>query len=323
MDTTSNVILVVGYRALLIMAPLMLVSMGRHAVCVAFLIGTLGCVLWYVHIPIPAAGCIALGLSVGGFLLKDRASATAAGAAWNKIAVNVGSLLAGACVVLLPNTQKVFMLGAGSVLLICACACVRPVQSDEHSLGTGKFGGSGFARLVIWAAVGIAFGIKFGALYAVLPQYIMSLGGGMHRLPEWYGWMVSINSIVVLAVQIPIMRALLGRDLGTTVLWPLLAAMIVMATPNLFLASTITGAIVWTLILSLIECAVSYSDVLATCDGALLAKEICVGIGFGLSVFGARLVPAYGGLIVGSVGGTCVLIALAVNRVCATRIVER
>src|SRR4051812_465185 len=103
-DTTSHLVLAVGYRAFLLAAPLFIyfgLSIGMRSALALALIGTLGSI---VSVNSMTMGILAIGMAVSGYLTKFISSQTSRGAADNKVSLNIGSLVSG--VLLLTVSSK-------------------------------------------------------------------------------------------------------------------------------------------------------------------------------------------------------------------------
>ena len=98
LDTATNSILALGYRALLLLLPLTLLVLGRRSLSVTLLCAALGLILLAVTsnqgVVMFAAALFAYGIAIAGYLIKSEAAQTKEGAAYNRVAMNMGSLLA-------------------------------------------------------------------------------------------------------------------------------------------------------------------------------------------------------------------------------------
>src|SRR6185437_8923697 len=111
MNSISNIILAVGYRLFLILSPFAPRIFGRYGITVSLLLAALGAILFCFapsYLMIIGAVLIGIGLSVSGYLIKAEVSETPVGAAYNKIALNAGSLLSGLILLFYLGTKNIF-----------------------------------------------------------------------------------------------------------------------------------------------------------------------------------------------------------------------
>lgn len=124
LDTATNSILALGYRALLLLLPLTLLVLGRRSLSVTLLCAAMGLVLLAVTrnqgVVMFAAALFAYGIAIAGYLIKSEAAQTKEGAAYNRVAMNMGSLLAG-LILLSPLLTPTMFFSAPPVLSCCAC----------------------------------------------------------------------------------------------------------------------------------------------------------------------------------------------------------
>jgi MFS family permease len=254
-------VLVLGYRALLVFSPLLIRWVGRSAGGLCFLAAAGGAALWLVPDPsvhFVAAMVVGLGLSIGGYVLKASVSENASGASWNKIALNGGSLLAGFYVALMEPSWGLtgFLAPLVVLLALSGVLALWAVRGKGRGNVRGPAPRSGTAPVtgrqkLGWSLLGVAIGIKLFAVFAILPQYLLLRASG---LPSWYGYLVSLNAVVIIALQRPIMNWITGR--GTTVtrtrfvVVVLACCMVVLATPGYFHVDTLDGALLWILLCS-------------------------------------------------------------------------
>jgi hypothetical protein len=145
-----------------------------------------------------------------------------------------------------------------------------------------------------WLLVGVAVGIKLFGVLSVLPQYILANTG---KLPYWFGIIVFVNSAIIIVLQLPIIHWVEkfkeNNQSFKITLGLMVMGMLLIAFPQSFYAYTLVGALIWTILLSVIECFVSYLDVQGSRAGFLLVKETAVGLGAGLTVFFSRYLPSH------------------------------
>ncbi|PLR40795.1 hypothetical protein CYR55_05815 [Chimaeribacter californicus] len=293
LDATNNIVLATGYRLLLILTPLTLLLFGPFALRVTVFAALAGIAL----LAVPAGpglqmvGVILFGYGVAvlGSIVKKDAATSPAGAANNKIMLNVGSLCAGV-VLLYPHWQPLhFYLLLGLLLLLCLPAAWRFTPSPALAPAAALTMPAG--KNTLWVLAGLMNGIKLFAVFSVLPQAILAHHS---TLPAWYGGMIILNSAVVALLQLPIMK-LIARS-GNKALWVslllILSGLVILAMPDVFRVYTFAGALLWLTLLSIAECGLSYLDYCAAQDNALLVKEISVSAGAGLTVCVMRYLPA-------------------------------
>jgi hypothetical protein len=314
LDAYSNTVLVLGYRVLLVFSPLLIRWVGRSAGGVCFLLAAGGTALWLVpdtSVHLLAALIVGLGLSVGGYVLKASVSESAAGASWNKIALNGGSLIAGVYVALLKPSWGMagFLVPLVLVLALSGGLALWAVRGSRRDAPRQSPKPPVSGRLKLgWALLGIAIGIKLFAVFSILPQYLLAETGA---LPSWYGYLVSLNAIVIIAFQKPIMTWITSRGTETTrtrwVLGALAGCMLILATPGWFRVEWMVGALGWILLCSVAECAASYLDVSASGAGCLFHKEAAAGLGAGLCVALSRFAGDLGPELIGGLGLVCIV----------------
>ena len=165
-----------------------------------------------------------------------------------------------------------------------------------------------------WALFGIATGIKLFALFSVMPQYLINHLG---HLPYWYGVMIFINSLSIILFQIPVMNFIrkfnLKNQIRVTV-FLMIIGMFVIAAPGFFHLQFMMGALLWTILLSIIEASASYLDTISSQNGYLLTKEITSSIGGGITILFSRYLSVnYSSTIIAFVGILCLIIAYALT----------
>lgn len=303
----SNILLAIGYRFFLILSPLFGKAAGKYAVTIALLLSGLGAILFCSHVSgflVLGALVLGVGLSVSGYLIKAEAAQSPSGAAFNKIALNAGSLLSGVILLVTINSKYWFFGISAFVLFLTALVSFifSRKQLPPIRLLTPKRISP--RRFLAWILLGIAVGIKLFGVFSVLPQYLIDSKG---YLPNWYGIMIFLNSGVVILFQLPIIhwieRYHHRNNAFTLVVFFMILGMLLIGFPQILHVQNWTGAVLWTFLLSLIECCASYLDLAAARAQFLLIKETAVGIGAGLTVFFSReFVPPRSNLLIGVIG---------------------
>lgn len=313
LNPLSNIILAIGYRFFLVLSPLFVRLAKKQAVALSLVLASLGALLLaYFNQPsFLAIGAllVGIGLSVSGYLIKSEVAESPKGAAYNKIALNAGSLVSGLILLLaLHNKQFFFSLAALSFFAISVLALFSTQKKKSPSLPFPQ--DQCLRKWFGWILVGVAVGIKLFGVFAVLPQYLLSTSG---TLPYWYGLMIFVNSGIIILCQLPIIhwteQFKSHNHSFKITLTIMILGMLLIATPNLFHANTLIGALIWTIFLSIIECFASYLDVLGSRARFLLVKETSVGLGAGLTVFFSRYFSApLSSLLIGATGMIALLL---------------
>lgn len=277
-DEVGQSVLVGGYRFLLIFSPF-LDYLFPHAVFVGFLIACAALIGLYFEPSLLFIFLTTLGLSCGGFMIKKQAAETAQGAAFNKLALSLGSIVAGVLLFLIPDSRAVFFT-VSSFLLICTCFIVY--FCPRYSVGPQTLSYTTTVQSAMaWIFCGIGIGIRVFGMFVILPQYLIHQIG---ELPDWYGLVVSVYGIAVLASQLPAiyLTKTLSFKLSIAALF---ISCIVLALPQAFAAEYFVGSLFWCFLLVLEEMFAPYIDAEASKNKALLYKELGVGLGGAASVY--------------------------------------
>jgi hypothetical protein len=307
LDTATNSILALGYRALLLLLPLTLLVLGRRSLSVTLTCAAAGLVL--------AAALFAYGIAIAGYLIKSEAAQTKEGAAYNRVAMNMGSLLAGLILLSPLLTPTMFFLGAAAFVLLCLpIAAGATVTTQPVVASPVTHDGSGWRNKLPWAIAGIIMGIKLFGVFSILPQAILLKTG---ELPAWYGLMLILNSAVVVFAQVPVMKLIerTGRFKVVAVIGIIVGGFAVLSSPAAFRVETLVGALIWVALLSIAECAFSYLDYFSVKQNNMFVKEVALGVGAGLTVLIMRVVPApYNALVLAAIGAGGILAWYWLNR---------
>ncbi len=233
----------------------------------------------------------AFGISVSGFLIKSEAAQTRDGAALNKIAINMGSCLAGGLMMVHALEVSSFAI----IIIVLGIICVglsNRLKTDEPIIKPPIKVSVGWSMIVTWAFAGFAIGLKLFAIFTIMPQSIIAHSGS---LPVWFGWMLIWNSLIVIALQIPIMRLieLAGKHNMTVLMTLVLLGFVVLMFTDEFKVYTLLGALIWMLIMSVVECSLTQIDYYSVRFGTLFYKELAVGFGAGAAVLIMRVVPSH------------------------------
>lgn len=312
LNTVDNTILVLGYRLFILVTPFFFLFFRHRLTFYAFLIAELGLLLWLLHTPFLAAVLVALGLAVSGYMLKYYSAFTTQGAASNKIAINIGSILSGVAIIFTRNQYLLLLL---CMLFIIFSMLAFYHYAKQNQLDTFQshpkhfsFKGCWSKRGIAWAIVGYVTGVKLIAILSILPQALIRQNAGI--LPYWYGVILIVNCLIVVCLQLPIMKwiARLGKKQAII---PLFVGMLIIMLAQFFAITTFLGALLWISALSLVECAISYLDKLSQDDHLLLLKDSAVGIGSAVTVYAIRETsPAFGTVLIGASSMLLLVISL-------------
>ena len=319
LDTATNSILALGYRALLLLLPLTLLVLGRRSLSVTLLCAAAGLVLLAVTrnqgVVMFAAALFAYGIAIAGYLIKSEAAQTKEGAAYNRVAMNMGSLLAGLILLSPLLTPGMFFLGAASFVLLCLPIAMGATFTTEAAVARpASKDGSGWANKLPWVIAGVIMGIKLFGVFSILPQAILLKTG---ELPAWYGLMLILNSAVVVFAQVPVMKLIerTGRFKVLTVIAIIVGGFAVLSSPAAFHVETLVGALVWVALLSIAECAFSHLDYFSVKQNNMFVKEVSLGVGAGLTVLIMRVMPPpYNALVLAVIGAGGILVWYWLNR---------
>ena len=278
-DTPAHLTLAVGYRALLVLAPVFLAWGVGAGMKLSLTAAAVGLVWAFFSVNVGSMFLIALGMAVSGYLAKLISSQSSRGAADNKVSLNMGSLASGALLLLISDQAPlmILLIACVGVSLLLALRidwssgneCSTPVR-----IGVGKATFQA-GPMVGWALIGLATGVKLTGVFTILPQYLMAKTGA---LPSWFGIMVITNSVGVIVVQHRVMDWL-DRSPPARTFLTAGSAMILLALPAVFGVDRPLMALLWITLLTLGECALSRYDRLAQGAGYLFTKELMVGVG--------------------------------------------
>src|SRR3990167_5809606 len=230
LDATNNVILVLGYRLFILLTPFLFLFFKHKLTFVAMFILEIGIALWLLNLTILGTVFFAVGISISGYMLKYYSSFSTKGAAGNKIALNLISFLSFAMYFKRENI-------------------VDFNSENKHFQLKGIFTPRGLA----WAIIGFVIGVKLISIVSILPQFGMMGNNG--KLPDWFGFMLILNSLIVVTLQIPIME-LVKKLNKTQAIMPLFMGMLIILLSPVLHIQTMSGAFIWTFSLSIIECTI-------------------------------------------------------------------
>jgi MFS family permease len=311
LNPISNTLLAFGYRGFLVFSPLVSKLTKYHSIPVCLLLSSLGIACYFFHnyyLMILGSFLVALGVSISNFFIKSETAHTSHGAALNKISANMGSFIAALILIYTFTYGKLFffieIMFFSLTALIAFSFSIKKIPSltfpEQYD----------FKRALRWMFYGVATGIKLFAIFSIMPQYLIQYLG---YLPHWYGLMIFVNSLSVVILQIVVIKFIQlfkpRNQLKVTVIL-MLIGMIIIATPEFFHLQLLYGALSWTFLLSIVECAASYLDIECTQTGYLLNKEITTGVGAGLTVVLSRYIHIqYSSCIIAVIGIVCLIAA--------------
>lgn len=320
LSPTNNTVLVLGYRLFILLTPLLFMYFRHSLSYVAFILAEIGVIFWLIHASFLKSDLInnlgtvlfAIGIAVSGYMLKYYSSFTTKGAASNKMAINLGSIMSGLIIVVTQNISYILCLSF--IVLFISLILFNRYYKREDIVNFAshphhfKLHNVMSLKGVAWALIGFVIGVKLISIVSVLPQVIMLYNHG--SLPYWYGYLLILNSILVVVLQMPVMRYVKHLSRITSVL-PLLLGMLIIALSGWFHLYSWFGAFLWVLILTIVECSISYLDKMSQDDHCLLIKESFVGIGSAATVYAVRFVdPNTGAVAIGVLSAIVLLIAV-------------
>ncbi|MCX8515072.1 MAG: hypothetical protein ORN24_05830 [Burkholderiales bacterium] len=310
---SGNTLLVFGSRFFMVGTPLLLLVFKRSSLSLSLFLAAIGIGLLFFSDPYLRLFAIVLisgGISIAGYLIRFEAAETSSGASYNKIAVNAGSIMSGLWLLMLMNDKSLFI--NISIVLLGTMALLAARKKRKESLIINSKLTSNPRVILGWIFLSIAIGIKMYSLYSLLPQYLLF---HFRALPSWYGFMLTVNGLVIIFLQIPIMKLITKSTKNNS---PLKITFIIMCLGMLLLTSlslpvftSFTSVLLWVVLLSLVECAVSYLDVEGVKMKSLFIKELFIGVGGGVCVLCSRLFSAHiASLATGCLGILAMIIAI-------------
>ena len=314
LDPLNNVILVLGYRLFILLTPFFFLFFRHKLTFVAMLILELGIALWLLNLTMIGTIFFAIGISVSGYMLKYYSSFSTKGAAGNKIALNLGSILSG-CMVAFSQSKSTALIACLILMLFSFFSFAKYFKrADISNFKSDKkhfqFNNIFTKQGVAWAILGFVIGVKLISIVSILPQFAMTGNDG--KLPAWFGFMLILNSLIVVVLQVPIMNLVQKLNKLQAILPLFIGMLIILLSPALNI-STVAGAFLWTFALSIVECCLSYLDKLSQDDSCLLIKEACVGVGSAATVYFVRFFsPHVGAIYIGSISIILLLISLGI-----------
>lgn len=314
LDPLNNVILVLGYRFFILFTPFLFLFFRHRSTFFALFILEIGIAFWLLNLTLLGTIFFAAGISISGYMLKYYSSFSTKGAAGNKIALNLGSILSG-CMVAFSQNKITTLISCFLLMLISFVSFAKYFKREniknfnsekKHFQLNGLFTKKGFA----WTIIGFVTGVKLISIVSILPQFAMNGNNG--KLPEWFGFMLILNSLIVVSLQIPIMNLIKKLDKIQAII-PLFIGMVIILLSPFLNISSMLGAFIWTIALSIVECCLSYLDKLSQDDGCLLIKEASVGIGSAVTVYFVRFfAPQIGSFCIGAISIILLLVSLGI-----------
>ena len=270
-------VLVAGYRSLLAFSPYIHARFGKYDLLFSILLSISGVVICFgLNFYSVGAFLIAMGLSVGGFILKAIAAETPALSALNKVAITSGNIGAGA-ILLMTNNHYMFSIAIMLILLVSSCFLKMPESCKRSFINplTIKTLIQNKTSNLVWLFFGMAIGIRVFGMYIIMPQYLLQKLG---YLPHWYGLILVLYGVIVILTQIPVIVKKVSFSLTTSII-ALGLSCIIIGLPNLFYVENFIGALLWCFCLAIEELFAPFIDFHAAQTNHLLIKEISIGIG--------------------------------------------
>lgn len=313
LDPTNNVLLVLGYRLFILFTPFLFLFFRHKLTFVAMFILELGIALWLLNLTLLGTICFAIGISVSGYMFKYYSSFSTKGAAGNKIALNLGSILSG-CMIALSFNKSAALIACLVLIIVSFLSFAKYFRREDianfnsqknHFNLNNLFSKKGLA----WSIIGFVIGVKLISFVSILPQFAMLGNNGL--IPQWFGLVLVLNSLIVVTLQVPIMNRVSKLDRNQAMI-PLFIGMLIILFSSAFNISSMYGALIWTFALSIIECSISYLDKLSQDDSCLLIKEASVGLGSALTVYFVRFFsPDIGAIYIGSISIALLFVSAA------------
>jgi len=177
--TLEHFVFVGGYRSLLLFSPLIVILFKSRSSFVIFIISAI-CAEAILFISVPALHflsilILSLGLSCGGYLIKQQAAETAQKSSFNKLALCFGSIISGLVISTVVDNQPFFIHFCSFLLFLSACLSYvlsRNVSNEDEKLKKDK--PNIFAR-ILFSSVGISIGIRVFGLFVIFSQYLLTV----------------------------------------------------------------------------------------------------------------------------------------------------
>lgn len=310
-DTTTNSVLALTYRSMVLLLPAMIILCGRYTLLLSLIFMISGLALFVasksIAVSVLAALLFSHGAAIGGYLLKNIAAQTKTGSAYNRVSMNAGSFAAGLILMIGFLIPFYFFIAAILALLLCLWLA-RKHSIDPRLIRSQILISYKVDDILPWITIGIAMGILIFGVFSVLPQAILRSG---QELPIWYGAMIILNSLIIMVMQVPVMGMIEKYNMpkGFIIISIMVFGFIILSIPELFYVKTLIGAIIWISLISLVECTFSHIDYYAIRAKAMFVKELSIGLGSGLTVLTMRAIePPLNSLIISFIGGGCAMI---------------
>lgn len=275
-SVVAGIILVAGYRSLLVLSPYFNKFFGKRDLFFSIILSTIGVIGCFIlEQYIIGSLFIAMGLSVGGFILKAIVSETPSTSGLNKVAITSGNIGAGA--ILFMTNNNIESIAIVLILLICSCFMKMPASNQRtviEPLSIRILLQNKIPNLV-WLFFGMAIGVRVFGMYLIMPNYLLKRLG---YIPDWYGLILILYGFIVIFTQLPVISKKISFSLSTALI-ALIFSCFVMGLPNLFCVETFTGAMVWCFCLAIEELFAPFIDLHAAKTNHLLIKEMSIGIG--------------------------------------------
>jgi hypothetical protein len=276
-SATVNALFIILGRVILITSPLLYKTCKPRSLSVINLFMVLSIAMLLIKFNIACIIVLACTIALLGYFQKLFGSHSFSGAGSAKIAANVGSLVGGFLLFFLTYYSK------STNLIILLCFSLIGLVSNFHYENQGVsydyISLNQDYRLTrlrfAWCLFGIAIGIKFYAIFTLLPQIIIRR---LDVLPNWYGVIVVVNSLGIILGQKAVVKLVKKWQLKHFYFLLSLGLVLIGSAPMFNVEYWVT-AVIWTILLTFVECVISAMDSMSALQGALLYKEISIGIG--------------------------------------------
>jgi len=303
--TLEHFVFVGGYRSLLLFSPFIVFLFKSKSSFIIFLISAI-CSEAILLVSNPSfhflsIAMLSLGLSSGGYLIKQQAAETAQKASFNKLALCFGSIISGLIISTAVDNQPFFIHICSFLLFLSAClSFILSKKNIKGNENIKKRPPSLFLK-ILFLSVGISIGIRVFGLFVIFPQYLLTI---YDKLPTWYGVEMTFYATLVILSQLP--AAFKIKQFSFEIaLFALFISCLILAFPSIFFVQFLTGALFWSSLLAIEEVFAPFIDKEASKYNCLLYKEIGMGVGAGISVLIMRQI--HSPLVVGGIGAAFTL----------------
>jgi len=305
-DVLAGSIMVFGYRSFLALSPYANKYFKNNDLLFSMILSVCGVILCLAFDQYSAGAIgIAMGLSIGGFILKSIASENPSTSGINKVAITSGNIGAGA-VLFWTHNHLTPSVAFALFLLVVACFIKAPVSQQRPAIKPLTIRNLWDNKLsnLVWFFFGLAIGIRVFGMYTIMPIYSMRKLG---YIPDWYGITLMLYGALVILSQLPAVYKKVSFSLNASII-ALAVSCLVMGLPGVFCIETFAGAMLWCACLATEEIFAPYIDFHAAKTNHLLVKEISIGLGGAVCLLCAESSSATELISVLSIG--CIVIGI-------------